>query len=149
MSAPSPEPLEGCLSFLLGKAYGRVQADFKRLLAPHGVTPAQYAALKALWDGDGVPSAALVERLMLDPATVSGLLDRLEAGGLLRRAPDPHDRRAQQLWLTPEGRALRGPLEAVQAQVNASVLAHLSAPDAQHFKAVLAQLGGVRPQVPA
>ena len=138
------EPLEGCLSFLLGKAYARVQADFRRLLAPHGVTPAQYAVLKALWDGDGVAASALVERLRLDPATVSGLLDRLEASELLRRAPDPHDRRVQRVCLTAQGRALQTPLEAVQDQVNAEALADLSAAETRQFKVLLAELGGVR-----
>lgn len=137
--------LEDCLSFLLSKAAGRATLAFKRRLAPHGVTPAQYALLTALWDEDGQSCSALVDRLVLDPAAVTGLLDRLEAAGLVRRDDDPLDRRAWRVVLTDAGRALRAPLREVQREVNAELLADLPEEHARAFKATLAALGGVAP----
>src|SRR5579863_10446915 len=79
------DQIEDCLSFYLGKAYQRVTQSAKQRLAPYGVTPAQYALLKALWDHDQQSGAELGERLLLDSATMTGLLDRLEYAGLIER----------------------------------------------------------------
>ncbi len=79
------ERIEDCVSFLLGKAYQQVNQDAKQRLAPYGVTPVQYALLKVLWERDDQSGAGLGERLQLDSATVTGVLDRLERAGQARR----------------------------------------------------------------
>ena len=48
------ERVEECVSFLVGKAAQRISRRAKELLAPHDVTPPQYAVLKVLFDGDGL-----------------------------------------------------------------------------------------------
>jgi MarR family transcriptional regulator, organic hydroperoxide resistance regulator len=68
------ERIEECISFLLGKAYQQVQQAAKGRLAPHGVTPVQYALLRVIWERDGQTGAELGERLQLDSATITGLL---------------------------------------------------------------------------
>src|SRR4051812_34664860 len=77
------ERIEEYISFLLGKAYQQVNQASKRRLAPYGVTPAQYAVLKVLAERDGQIGSELGDRLLLDSATITGLLDRLERAGLL------------------------------------------------------------------
>ena len=78
--------IDDCISFLSGKAAQAVARVTRERLAPHGVTPVQYAVLQVLWERDGQSGAAIGSRLVLDSATVTGVLDRLEKQGLIVRA---------------------------------------------------------------
>ena len=60
-----------------------------------------------LWEQDDVPVKAIGERLFLDSGTLTPLLKRLEAQGLVRRRRDAADERQVLIALTPQGRALR------------------------------------------
>jgi MarR family transcriptional regulator, organic hydroperoxide resistance regulator len=110
--------IEDCISFLVGKAMQEVTRRSREKLAPHGVTPTQYAVLKLLWDADGQSCAELGTRLRIDSATITGVVDRLESAQLLRRQADGEDRRVHRLFLTAQGRALREPLDAAMDGVN-------------------------------
>lgn len=55
----------------------------------------------------------------MDSATITGVIDRLEAGELVERRPDPIDRRVHSLFLTKRGRALRKPLDKAMDELNA------------------------------
>ena len=112
--------LEDCLSFLIGKAQQAVARAARAALAPHGVTPVQFAILKVLWQRDGLSGAELGARLVLDSATVTGLVERMVTAGLLERRPDPGgDRRMSRIHLTDRGAALQAPLDAAMDAVNA------------------------------
>lgn len=80
---------------------------YKPLLEPLGLTYPQYLAMLVLWEGDGVTVSQLGERLMLDSGTLTPLLKRLEAAGLVQRLRDSADERRVMLQLTREGRALK------------------------------------------
>lgn len=116
------EHIEDCLSFYLGKAYQRVTSAAKQRLAPYGVTPGQYALLKVLWERDGQSGAEIGERLLLDSATMTGLLDRLEHAGLIERKAHATDRRINQVVLTDRGRDLQGPLDREMESMNQDFL---------------------------
>ena len=90
---------------------------YKPLLDPLGLTYPQYLAMLVLWEGDGVTVSQLGERLMLDSGTLTPLLKRLEAAGLVQRLRDSADERRVLLQLTREGRALRRRALAVPAAV--------------------------------
>lgn len=143
------ERIEDCISFLLGKAYQQVTQDAKRRLAPYGVTPVQFALLKLLWQKDGQSGVALGERLRLDSATITGLLDRLARAGFLERRPDPSDRRANLVYLTVQGRALEEPLDREMDTLDAAALRPFSRSDAERLRALLARLGHVVDAGPA
>lgn len=113
--------VEDCISFLVNKAAQQVTRRARDKLAAYGVTPVQYAVLKVLWEQDGRSAAELGARLVIDSATITGVVDRLEAAGLLRRRPDPEDRRVHRLFLTTQGRNLRAPLDEAMDQLNAEV----------------------------
>ena len=82
-----------------------------------GLTHPQYLVMLALWEQEPARVSELAERLSLEPATLSPLLKRLEAGGLVRRARDPRDERAVSVSLTDAGRALRARAEAIPPAV--------------------------------
>lgn len=136
------EHIEDCLSFYLGKAYQRVTQAAKQRLAPYGVTPVQYALLKALWEKDNQSGAELSERLLLDSATMTGLLDRLEHAGLIERKAHATDRRVNRVVLTARGRSLQGPLDHEMDQMNQDFLGELPPEQTKLLRELLATIAG-------
>jgi DNA-binding MarR family transcriptional regulator len=134
------DKIEDCVSFLLGKAQQRVTRRAKELLAEHDVTPVQYAALSVLWEKDAQTAAELGARLVIDSATMTGVIDRLERSGLIRRHADESDRRIYHLYLTERGRALRAPLDSAMEKLNAEV-AELLGKDWPRFHRMLRKVG--------
>jgi DNA-binding MarR family transcriptional regulator len=115
------ERLEDCISFLISKANQQISRRTRERLAPHGVTPSQYAVLRALWEREAQSSAEVASRLVMDSATITGVVDRLQAAGLLERRPDGDDRRVHRLALTAKGSALQAPLDAAMGELNEEV----------------------------
>ncbi len=80
-----------------------------RLFRPHGLTAAQFNVLNLLADpelADGVSQRELADLLVVDRSNVTGLVDRMETAGWVRRADDPADRRVYRVTLTGPGRKL-------------------------------------------
>ncbi|XVQ13725.1 MarR family winged helix-turn-helix transcriptional regulator [Spirillospora sp. CA-255316] len=81
--------------------------------------PAQAQALASL--GSPVPMRELATMLACDASNVTGIVDGLERRGLVRRRPDPRDRRVKQLVLTEEGERRRAALDALVARTAGEV----------------------------
>jgi DNA-binding MarR family transcriptional regulator len=77
-----------------------------RELAPFDISAAQLIILALLANGEATSAAGLCKGISYDPGAMTRMLDRLEQKGLIRRKPDPDDRRTTKLELTAEGRAL-------------------------------------------
>jgi DNA-binding MarR family transcriptional regulator len=135
--------IEDCISFLLGKAQQRVMRRAKELLAEHDVTPGQYATLCVLWEKDGQTGAEVGTRLVIDSATMTGILDRLERADLIERRPHPSDRRIYRLYVTERGTALRPPLDRAMDRLNHEFETLLGR-DARRFHHMLRQIGETR-----
>jgi MarR family transcriptional regulator, organic hydroperoxide resistance regulator len=90
---------------------------YKPVLAPLGLTYPQYLVLLVLWETDAVGVGELGERLYLDSGTLTPLLKRLEAAGLVTRRRAADDERRVVVALTPAGRALRRKAEHVPREV--------------------------------
>ncbi len=113
-----PLALEQQVCFALSVAARNVVAVYKPLLEPMGLTHPQYLAL---WQYEPVSVRELSRMLQLDPGTLSPLLKRLEASGLLRRERDVRDERALAVTLTSKGRALRSDAEKIPPAVVAKL----------------------------
>lgn len=99
--------LDRQVCFALAVASRSVNAIYRPLLEPLGLTHPQYLVMLALWEESPRSVKQLSGVLQLDPGTLSPLLKRLEAAGLLTRRRDPRDERALAVDLTEQGRALR------------------------------------------
>ena len=108
-----PLALERQVCFALSVASRQVIGVYRPLLEPMGLTHPQYLVMLALWERSPRTVKDLGASLRLDSATLSPLLKRLEALGLLTRARSPHDERAIALELTPAGQALRADAEHI------------------------------------
>ena len=94
-------------ALLLQVAFERVQAHFAAAVAELDLAPLQARALHELDLEPPISMRELAQRLKADPSNVTGLVDRLEARGLVERRPDPNDRRIKGLALTSAGASLR------------------------------------------
>lgn len=88
----------------------------------YGATRAQWAVLSRLNRCEGLKQSELAELLDLQPISLTRLLDRLAENGLIERRPDPNDRRANRLYLTPAARPLLDQLTALGEEVMGQVL---------------------------
>lgn len=75
-------------------------------LDPYGLTPFHWLVLNCLWDQDGLATSVLGDRLRQVGGTLTGVIDRMEERGLVRRERDTQDRRVWRIWLTQAGRDL-------------------------------------------
>ena len=80
---------------------------YKPLLQAIGLTYPQYLAMMVLWEEDGLTVGEISSRLLTDPGSLTPLLKRLEAEGLLSRTRSRNDERVVVVELTATGRALR------------------------------------------
>ncbi|MBB5918707.1 DNA-binding MarR family transcriptional regulator [Nocardia transvalensis] len=114
----------------LGRA---LMAAERPILDSHGVTMWAYSVLLALGRGPARGQGVLAEEIGADKTRIIPILDDLQERGLIERRPDPADRRARLLALTPEGRALA---DAAQADIQAmeeELLSRLPAADRRGF----------------
>lgn len=108
MKSNKPEACEAWK--LLTKLFFAQRADLPTVAAEFELSPAQCHVLHLIEPDQPVPMGRIAERLACDASNVTGLIDRLESRGLLRRQPSTEDRRIKVLVLTPAGTRLRATL---------------------------------------
>lgn len=116
----SPLRLDDFLCFAVysaGHAFNRL---YRPLLDRLGLTYPQYLAMVALWEADDLTVGELGQRLGLESSTLTPLLKRLEAMGLVSRTRDPSDERQVRIGLTGQGRALQAPACSVPTELTAA-----------------------------
>jgi len=99
-------PLEAHLGYWLRVASNHVDQQLARALGAHGVTPAEWVVMRALYDAGPVAPSVLAGRIGLTRGAVTKLVDRLRAKALVVRAHGPGDRRYQIIALTGAGAKL-------------------------------------------
>jgi MarR family transcriptional regulator, organic hydroperoxide resistance regulator len=108
--------------------------------ARHGVYEGQQFVLRRLWEEDGLSPGEIARRLGLATPTVTRAANRMEAAGLLRREPHPHDGRMVRLRLTDRGRSLEKDVDAEITRVTERALAGLSPADRDALTRALASI---------
>lgn len=124
MTTPDPTcealKLDNQLCFALYSTSLQMTKVYKPMLQELGLTYPQYIAMLVLWEGDGITVGEISARMLTDPGSLTPLLKRLEAEGLITRTRSQADERVVELHLTDKGRALRRPAEAIPACILAS-----------------------------
>ena len=119
---------------LLSQLLGR---KFQERLEPLGLTPFHWVVLCCLWEEDGLATSSISEKLQQVGGTLTGVLDRMEERGLIRRERDSQDRRIWRIWLTEAGEQLREVLPPIAVEILDSALTGLSQSERQHFSDLL------------
>ncbi len=139
----TPIDVTDCPYYLLSRATLAVTAALKKELEKVGaqrVRPAYLGVLMSLWKENGLKAVELCRRAGIEPSSMTGLLDRMEADGLVQRGADPEDRRAQRIALTEEGRRVRVAVETVVTRTLDRVLTDVREGDVERLKKVLRQV---------
>ena len=116
-STKSMLQLDQQLCFALYSASLAMNKVYRTLLAKLRLTYPQYLVMLVLWERDALTVSEIGERLYLESATLTPLLKRLEAAGLLDRARSAEDERQVIISLTAEGRALKRQAGSVPSEV--------------------------------
>ncbi|SHH18607.1 MarR family winged helix-turn-helix transcriptional regulator [Massilia sp. CF038] len=109
--------LDNQFCFALYSASHAMTKTYKPMLDRLGLTYPQYLVMLVLWEQDAILVKEIGARLFLDSGTLTPLLKRLEANGLVSRNRDPHDERQVRIVLSPHGRALRKAALEIPPQV--------------------------------
>jgi MarR family transcriptional regulator, organic hydroperoxide resistance regulator len=91
------------INFLLGLLCRAQRGKMSEALIAIGLYAGQDMFLWQLWRQDGLTQSQMVERMCVQPPTVSKMLDRLEKAGLVERRPDAEDSRLSRVYLTEQG----------------------------------------------
>ncbi|CAN5400330.1 MarR family transcriptional regulator [soil metagenome] len=119
MPTVDPLALDRQVCFALAAASRSVIALYRPVLEPLGLTHPQYLVMLALWERSPRTVTDISAALLLEPATLSPLLKRLESAGLVTRNRSETDIRSLAVQLTPDGAALRSKAEKVPSQIAA------------------------------
>ncbi|MFJ4789048.1 MarR family winged helix-turn-helix transcriptional regulator [Streptomyces sp. NPDC088794] len=127
MTTPTPTPpttdwlrLDQQICFSLNAASRAFGGVYRVILKDLGITYPQYLVMLVLWEHGELPVKKLGEHLRLDSGTLSPLLKRLEAAGLVHRERSARDERSVEVGLTEEGAALRERALAVPRRISAA-----------------------------
>jgi DNA-binding MarR family transcriptional regulator len=132
--------LEAQVGFLIRRAHQRATAIFNRQFASSGLSAVQFAALVKVRDEGRVSQNQLGRLVNLDPVTIMGVISRLGDRDLIRRTPDPSDKRRTLLSITAIGLKLVEDMQAVGHQVSADTLAPLDEQEKAQFLRLLGKL---------
>ena len=121
--------LDNQLCFRLYTASRLITQAYHPFLSEYGLTYPQYLVLMVLWEKDGQPVNDIAKRLMLETNTVTPLLKRMEAEGILTRSKGTEDARQMIVKLTAKGRGMKKKLMDVPEAVGSAVLCDSVSPE--------------------
>jgi DNA-binding MarR family transcriptional regulator len=133
---------DDCIVFLLAKGYQKAHAQFKNRLQVYGLTPVQHLILEAIGEEEGLSAGDIAKRVVLDNATVSGVLDRLAENGWVVKQADENDKRYVRTFLTPRARERRPLLLEERKQANDEILRGFTLEEKVLLKRLLRDLPG-------
>ena len=111
----------------IARTADRLGIAFARFFREHGLTPSQYNVLRILrGEGGPLPILEVADRMVAAAPGITGLIDRLERQGLVRRERSEADRRVILACVTPRGLALLEDLEAPVDALHRRLLGHLA-----------------------
>jgi len=120
------DELKNCSAFLLGKAYQRAHGEFRKILNPYGLTNIQHLVVESLVHEPGQTASDLGELLILDKATLSGVVQRLCESDWIEKRADGEDGRAQRLYPTDKALSSSEKLAKARQRFDEEFLGHFS-----------------------
>ena len=121
----------------MAHTYLKLQRRLEELLVPHGLVLSQFEALAKVGMNPGVIQQDLVKYLLVTKGNVGALVDRLEEARLIERRPDPTDRRANRLYITPAGAEMVSDLFAQHRVLMQEIFSPLNSAQRKTLQALL------------
>jgi DNA-binding MarR family transcriptional regulator len=132
--------IEDSLGYLVNRVARSMANQLADELRPAGVGIGQWAVLMFLWTRDGMSQAELSRVVAIEPPTMVRTIERMVRDGLVRRVPDPRDRRVIRINLTDRGRSLRDELVPKAVAVNARNLGRMTQKEGRTLRRLLNKL---------
>jgi DNA-binding MarR family transcriptional regulator len=131
--------VEDRLIFLISKVYQKLIINLQKSFLESGieVTPIQVMLLFFLQQNNGLSLTQISQGLMLENPTVTGLIDRLEKSGHVKRSDHPNDRRVYLIYLTEKGKKVAKRALPIVKKLNERIKAGYSKGEIEDFKKVL------------
>ncbi len=126
-----------CTIFLLAKAYQKAHRQFKKRLHPYKLTNLQHLVLEGLWYRKGLTAAELCKMLVLDKATLSGVLDRMVEADWILKQQDSDDGRLTRLYPSEKANEMKKKLIDERKNANQELLQGFSLEEQILFKRML------------
>ena len=142
---PLPEALTSITGFMLYWVTGLAGGFYARAVATVGLEPQQVAALQLLTMEGPMVQARLAERLRINKATMVGILNGLEAQGLVERRPYAGDKRALEIHPTDSGREKAEAVARVNREADLIFFSPLSSDEQKTFHTLLSKLATSQP----
>jgi DNA-binding MarR family transcriptional regulator len=128
---------QDCIVFLLAKAYQKAHGNLKKRLRPYGLTPIQNLILEVLREEDGLSAGDISKRLVLDNATLSGVLERMAERGFIEKRTDLKDKRLLRVYRSDRANSLARNLGDERDLANEDILRTLSVEEKVLLKRLL------------
>ncbi len=127
------ESIEVLLAQVCKLHYARAHALFAEI----GLHRGQSSLLRVLWEEDGITHSELADRLHVQPATTTRMIERMERAGFLERRPDPDDRRISRVVLRDLGRRVKQGVDRMIAQMESVSLRGFTEAERADFRRYL------------
>lgn len=137
---PGDYRLDDQIGFMLRRAYQRASGNLVAAIGAHDLTAAQFAVLARLYECGPVSQNELGRRVVMEPANVRDVVQRLKRRGLLGTTAVQGDRRRLLVHLTAAGRQLIEAMLSVEQACTEQLLAPLTQPERQRLLALLRKL---------
>jgi len=137
---PTPPDLDALPGHYIRRLQQIAVAIFIEETEGHGITPVQFAALAEVQRQPQIDQRTLARSIGFDTSTIGGVIDRLEARGLVQRNASPADRRVRLLTLTEAGQAALQAVVPPMLQAQQRMLAPLPPAERVQFMRMLRQL---------
>lgn len=131
---------EQSLGFMVNDVARLMRRNFNRQAQTLGLTQSQWQAIAYLMNNEGMRQSELATALEVQPISVARLIDRMAAAGWVERRPDPTDRRAVNLHLTPKAAPIVDQLREAGAEVRNAALQGLDAEKVKVLRECLSEM---------
>ncbi|HTJ55950.1 MAG TPA: MarR family transcriptional regulator [Devosiaceae bacterium] len=128
------------LAYLIASLNRQLEEELEERLQPGGVPIEQFRILEVLDANEKLPMGEIASLSLIEPPTLTKIVDRMVNEGLVYRAPDPEDRRRVLILMAPAGKALYKRLRGVSSAQERRIVDHLSSDRAEELKALLREL---------
>lgn len=129
--------IDESFGFLVNRLATAMRRAFEKRLEEYGLTAPQYGFLLRLFEEDGQPLSRIGKGLYCDKPTITGIANRLEKKGFIRKVKDEKDRRVVKAVLTEKGKGLKDPLRKTAMDLNEATTKGFTANEVKLLKSRL------------
>jgi DNA-binding MarR family transcriptional regulator len=135
-----PAATEQSLGYLFRYGYRAFARAISIELQPFEISSGQWSVLRVLWESDGLSQVELADRMRIEKASLTGVLDVMEKRGLISRTRNSDDRRKVNIHLTPRARTLREKLLPYRTKINKKATRGMTSGEIETLRRLLAKV---------